>query len=95
MEDRKEITADATSRLIYQALLELQLGNEAVREAEKDLSRISGEIRQDPALSDTGREKMLAYIRQLTLLTDKQYRHIYRQGAKDCVVLLRELGVIK
>lgn len=95
MEDRKEIAADATARLIYQALLELQLGDEAVQGAEKELSRISSEIRLDPALDEADRQRILEYIRQLTLLTEKQYRHIYRQGAKDCVDLLRKLGVIK
>ena len=95
MEDRKEIVTEAATRLIYQALRELQLSDEAVQGAEKELSRISGEIRKDPALDEAGRQRMLEYIRQLTLLTDKQYRHIYRQGAKDCVSLLRELEVIK
>lgn len=95
MEDRKEITADAIARLVYQALLELQLSDEAVQGAEEELSRISGEIRKDPALDEEARRKTLEYIRQLTLLADKQYRHIYKQGAKDCVDLLRELGVIR
>lgn len=95
MDNRKEISGEAVSRLVFQALLELELSDEAVRNAEKEVSRLGDEIRNDPALNEAGRQKLLTYIRQVTLLTDKQYHHLYSQGAKDCVALLRELGVIK
>ena len=95
MEDRKEITADAITRLVYQALKELELGDKETQRAEEEISHISGEIRADPALGEVDRERMLAYIRQVTLLNDRQYRHLYKQGAKDCVNLLREVGVIR
>ena len=95
MEGRKEITADTVTRLVYQALKELELSEKEVRQAEEEISRISGEVRVDPALGEADRERMLAYIRQLTLLNDRQYRHLYKQGARDCVSLLRELGIIQ
>lgn len=95
MEGRKEITADAVTRLVYQALKELELGDKEIQRAEEEISRISGEIRTDPSLGEADRDRMLAYIRQLTLLNERQYRHLYKQGARDCISLLRELGVIR
>lgn len=95
MEDRKEITAEAVTRLVYQALRELELNDQEVRRAEEEISHISGEIRTDPALSEAERDRVLGYIRQLTLLNDRQYRHLYKQGARDCVNLLRKLGIIR
>lgn len=38
---------------------------------------------------------MLDYIRQLNQVTHCQCRHLYCQGALDCVLLLRGLGVIR
>lgn len=95
MEGRKEITDEAVTRLVYQALKELELGDQETQRAEEEISRISGEIRADPALGEADRDRMLAYVRQVTLLNDRQYRHLYQQGARDCVSLLRELGVIR
>ena len=94
MEERKEITQEAATRLIYQALYELELGNEATRMAEEEISRLRESICGDKELGETGRQKMLAYIRQLAMLNDRQYRHLYKQGGKDCVTLLQKLGVL-
>ena len=38
---------------------------------------------------------VLDYIRQLNQVTHCQCRHLYCQGALDCVLLLRGLGVIR
>ena len=46
-------------------------------------------------LEETQRTLMLDYITQLNRVAQKQRRCLYIQGAKDCVQLLRGLGVIK
>ena len=56
---------------------------------------ISDEIRRDLRLEETQRTLMLDYITQLNRVAQKQRRCLYIQGAKDCVQLLRSLGVIK
>ena len=56
---------------------------------------ISDEIRRDLRLEETQRTLMLDYITQLNRVAQKQRRCLYTQGAKDCVQLLRGLGVIK
>lgn len=84
----------ALDRLIETALQELdqklpEAGGEAA------LSHISDQIRQDAQLDEQHRKLMLDYIRQLNQVTCRQCRHLYRQGALDCVLLLRGLGVIR
>jgi len=36
-----------------------------------------------------------SYFEAVQLLLGEYSRHLYIQGAKDCVTVLRELGVIK
>lgn len=88
------ILQDTIDRLIETALQELdqklpEAGGEAA------LSHISDQIRQDAQLDEQHRKLMLDYIRQLNQVTCRQCRHLYRQGALDCVLLLRGLGVIR
>ena len=90
MDERKEILQDTIDRLIETALQELdqklpEAGGEAA------LSHISDQIRQDAQLDEQHRK----LIRQLNQVTCRQCRHLYRQGALDCVLLLRGLGVIR
>lgn len=95
MEKRERIAEEALDRLIFQALLELQRQDAAVDRAEAALSHISDAIRTDKALNEDERTVMLNYVREVTGLTARQYRHLYLQGAKDCVAALRKLGVIQ
>ena len=94
MDERKEILQDTIDRLIETALQELdqklpEAGGEAA------LSHIRDQIRHDAQLDEQHRKLMLDYIRQLNQVTCRQCRHLYRQGALDCVLLLRGLGVIR
>ena len=59
------------------------------------MSDISDEIRRDLRLEEAQRTLMLDYITQLNRVAQKQRRCLYIPGAKDCVQLLRSLGVIK
>ena len=94
MDERKEILQDTIDRLIETALQELdqklpEAGGEAA------LSHISDQLRQDAQLDEQHRKLMLDYIRQLNQVTHCPCRHLYCQGALDCVLLLRGLGVIR
>ena len=86
MDERKQIAEDTLDQLIEQALRELDRV-EPDGLAEERMSDISDEIRRDLRLED--------YITQLNRVAQKQRRCLYIQGAKDCVQLLRGLGVIK
>lgn len=94
MDERKQIAEDTLDQLIEQALRELDRV-EPDGLAEERMSDISDEIRRDLWLEETQRTLMLDYITQLNRVAQKQRRCLYIQGAKDCVQLLRGLGVIK
>ena len=90
MDERKQIAEDTLDQLIEQALRELDRV-EPDGLAEERMSDISGDL----WLEETQRTLMLDYITQLNHVAQKQRRCLYIQGAKDCVQLLRSLGVIK
>ena len=46
-------------------------------------------------LSQDAREILAEYHNTMDILSGDQIRYLYLQGAKDCVSLLRELGVIR
>lgn len=94
MDERKQIAEDTLDQLIEQALRELDRV-EPDGLAEERISDISDKIRCDLRLEETQRTLMLDYITQLNRVAQKQRRCLYIQGAKDCVQLLRGLGVIK
>lgn len=94
MDERKQIAEDTLDQLIEQALQESDRV-EPDGQAEERMSNISDEIRRDARLDDSQRTLMLDYITQLNYVAQKQRRCLYTQGGKDCVRLLRELGVIK
>ena len=87
MDERKQIAEDTLDQLIEQALRELDRV-EPDGLAEERMSDISDEIRRDLCLEETQRT-LINHVAQ------KQRRCLYIQGAKDCVQLLRSLGVIK
>ena len=94
MDERKQIAEDTLDQLIEQALRELdRVAPDGL--AEERMSDISDEIRRDLRLEEAQRTLMLDYITQLNRVAQKQCRCLYTQGAKDCVQLLRGLGVIK
>lgn len=94
MDERKEILQGTVDQLIETALQGLDQKN-LIASGEAELSRISDQILRDTQLDEQHRQLMLDYIRQLNQVTHRQCRHLYRQGALDCVLLLRKLGVIQ
>lgn len=46
------------------------------------------------ALDGEARDTLTRYYEQAELIADKQIKYLYLQGAKDCVRLLKTLGVI-
>lgn len=94
MDEREQIVQEAVDRLIEQALQELGQSTKE-SDAEEILSHLVDQIRSDPMLSEESRNLMLDYIRHLNQITHTYSQHLYYQGIKDCVRLLRELGVLR
>ena len=82
MDERENILQGTVDRLIETALRKLDQ-EEAIASGEAELSRISDQILRDTQLG--GQHQV----------TRRQCRHLYCQGAQDCVLLLRRLGVIQ
>lgn len=95
MDSRKEIMDAALDGLVYQALDELAVRDEAARQMDRELAEAIEELVNDTPLDEKTRTIVNNYTGRLTALTAKHYRYLYVQGAKDCVAILRELGVIK
>lgn len=95
MENREEIITNAVDLLIYRAILELTESDAATKAAADEVSKMGEEIAADPALDETARAAMKRYHGRLHDMVSEHYRHLYIQGAKDCVELLRRLCVIK
>lgn len=95
MEKKKEILDQAVDGLVYQALDTLSAQDGEVRRMEAELSAATESLVQDTPLDVETRAIINEYADKLTAMSARHYRHLYLQGAKDCVALLRELGVIR
>lgn len=95
MEQKKDILDTALHGLVYQALDALNERDAEVSRMDTELSRATEKLITDTPLDEKTRAVINEYTDRLTSLCAKHYRHLYLQGAKDCVALLRELGVIK
>lgn len=95
MEKQKDILDMALDGLVYQALDALTEQDEEVRRMEAELSQATEKLVTDTPLDVKTSAVINEYAGGLTELCAKHYRHLYLQGAKDCVELLRKLGVIK
>lgn len=95
MAEKKEIIDRTLDALVYQALDALSGRDEEARRMEAELTAATERLVQDTPLDIKTRDIVNKYAATLTAMSGRHYRHLYLQGAKDCVALLRELGVIK
>lgn len=77
------------------AVMELAKSNIDVQEAIKRQRDASVLVKDHPKYDDELKQAVDAYFEAMQLLLGEYSRHLYIQGAKDCVKVLRELGVIK
>lgn len=95
MDSREEILTDAMDMLVYRAILELTESDAEIKAAASEVSNLGEDIAADPALDEQSRAALERYLNRLNDMVSSHYRHLYIQGAKDCVELLRKLDVIK
>ncbi|MBR0597655.1 hypothetical protein [Sinanaerobacter chloroacetimidivorans] len=66
-----------------------------LKETAHEVAGLSEEIEQNKAM-DTGSRELMKRFLSLSKEADYEYqKYLYIQGARDCVAILRELGVIK
>lgn len=89
--------------LLNMALAErFDIANVAMRaESEADAEQIqrlialNEKIEHHPGISEDAREVVQEFLHLDNESNDRFQQYLYLQGAKDCVAVLRELGVIK
>ena len=95
MSSRKEIIDDALAEMIYKIQSDLGKENPALKHADAELLRIGEQVSNDPLADEQVRAVLKKYVDKTISVTDQQFKYLYIQGMKDCVMLLRELGVIQ
>lgn len=95
MEDRNRIAENALDQLIIRTLYDLEQSDSAAKEAEAKLSMLYDSLCFDGTLDKALQERVRQYIEQTIVAANIGFRHIYLQGAKDSVTVMRELGIIK
>ena len=80
------------TQAIYEQILE---SKPQLQEAVREAAVLSGEIERSTILNAEDRSLVQQFL-SLSKEADYEYqKSLYIQGAKDCVAVLRELGVIK
>lgn len=89
--------------LLDMALAErFQLAYSAMRESDpqserlvQELLELSASIQNSAEITQHTKDRMNEYLSENSDMEVTFQKHLYIQGAKDCVAVLRELGVIK
>lgn len=94
--DRNEILELVIREMTEAALLERR---ENCGEEEKQLYKEAGELSEQrqrilEKLSPEEHQVLEDYFLKTSLIADHECRHLYVQGAKDCVRLLKKLGAL-
>lgn len=95
MEQWKESLLTALSERFDAAFRELSENNPGIQAAVKEQQAAASQMQQHPEYGDAIKEIADTYFGAVLLLQSEYNQHLYIQGAKDCVAVLRELGVIK
>ena len=93
--DRKEILETVIYEMTEKSLEERR---ESCDEMEQQLYQEMSELskRRQQVMETLPQEKqqvLESYLEKVNLIADHECRHLYVQGAKDCVKLLKKLGV--
>lgn len=89
----EEIVMQAVSELMALALEALEGGDAKIIAINEELAALGGDIQTKAPDTDTA-TRLDRYISLTHTLHALQQEHLYTQGAKDCVRLLKELGAL-
>ena len=95
MELWKESLLTAMDERFDSAYQELRKTNTDVEKAVQRQIDVSVLVKDHPNYDDELKKLVEDYFGAMQLLLDAYNRHLYIQGAKDCVAVLRELDVIR
>ena len=95
MDSKENIVNTALDQIILRALYDLEKSDAAANEAAKRLGNLFDSLKFDDKLDAEVQTLISQYIQQSIAKATSEFRHIYLQGARDCVILMRELGIIR
>lgn len=95
MEQWKDSLLTAMDERFDAAFAELKKSNTHVQHAVKQQVNAAEAVNKHPKYDDELKQIVDAYFEAMQLLLGELGHHLYIQGAKDCVTVLRKLGVIK
>lgn len=95
METWKETLQAALNERFDSAFAELSESNADVKKAVKQQLDTSALVKNHQKYDDELKQMVDSYFEAMQLLSGEYSRYLYIQGAKDCVTVLRELGVIR
>lgn len=95
MEQWKESLQTAMDERFDAAFAELAKSNADVRKAIKQQRDASVLVKDHPKYDEELKQLVDSYFEAMQILLGEYGQHLYIQGAKDCVTVLREFGIIK
>jgi hypothetical protein len=95
MEQWKESLQTTMDERFDAAFAELAKSNADVRKAIKQQRDASVLVKDHPKYDEELKQLVDSYFEAMQLLLGEYLQHLYIQGAKDCVTVLREFGIIK
>jgi len=95
MEQWKESLQTAMDERFDAAFAKLAKSNADVRKAIKQQRDASVLVKDHPKYDEELKQLVDSYFEAMQLLLGEYLQHLYIQGAKDCVAVLREFGIIK
>ena len=95
MEQWKQSLQTAMDERFDAAFAELAKSNADVREAVKQQLDVSVLVKDHPKYDKELKQLVDSYFEAMQILLGEYGQHLYIQGAKDCVTVLREFGIIK
>ena len=91
----EEIWEMVVTELTEQGIRKQREQNPEIESLIEDQTALSAQAQECLAALDSKvRDTLTRYYEQAELIADKQIQYLYLQGAKDCVRLLKTLGVI-
>ena len=95
MEQWKQSLQTAMDERFDAAFAELAKSNADVRKAIKQQRDASVLVKDHPKYDKELKQLVDSYFEAMQILLGEYGQHLYIQGAKDCVTVLREFGIIK
>lgn len=94
--DRKEIFEMVVTEMTEKSLEERREScDEKEQQLYQEMSVLSKRRQQVMETLPQEKQQVLeSYLEKVNLIADHECRHLYVQGAKDCVELLKKLGVL-